>query len=753
MKDGKKKPKTLISPFVPVVGVGVTALGFMLLRPGPEARAKQLFLRGRPDEALHVIREARGKGSNLRLTELEFDILKDTFLKADAPVQRQIWSEAYDLRVRTTDLPQDKDPLPYMTRNLRDPDALWEPRRETILTDALTPEREALLERLLGDGKPASAAGLLAARLAREGASASVSQRLRLADYYRQCGESAKALAALDPIPENARSVEVRALRIALMKESGDAKAALAALVKELSGAETLTAANLGDLHDCALAAGDPTGADALFVKHLRAHPGDAAARRLRSDLLANAGRAGDAAHELRAATGPKPSDRKDLERLAQLYGWANDVTGLEDVLLRLAVIGDRAAVAKLASVAGVPEDGTLPVALAAAVLSPGREAEILPAAEFLSAIGEYALAVKLYAKHLENHPDDADALSANALILFETGDPEGALASLKRAVALRPDDVPLRRRYAENLMALDRGDDALAQYGIVAAKEPDAENLSVVRRLAQSLGRNEVAADAAETRLAEKFRPEAEDYVIAQNLAKGAGRSSRATEILKAAVAKFPENKTLRLYLATRLSDETNHLRALEVMRLHSGRNSDPEAAALWLDLMLLTDSRADEKAYFADGVPTIAMSSPALRMRAGRVLASLGRYPEALEIQKSLTDEQPSNRDALVDYLMTLSLSGERKEALRLLSERLDDDSPESLKLAASVYSDNADFRRAELKARALLATPGQSTSDNWSMLGDFRVSRGDMRGAKQAYARAYRELQGEPAKESSK
>lgn len=745
------KKNQLIGAGLPALALALTVAAFFAFRPGVEASAIQLNKSGKAREALKLIRTAKASGARDpgdRLTRLELDILGELFQKEDAGAQRDIWAETLALHAHPATGDIARDTLVRMTLDLKNPAGLWQEHRAAITAPAARPVLEAMITRLLGVGRPAAAAALLAASI-EENPPAPAADRLRLAGLWRQSARPDLALAALEGLSAGETTPETDALRLALLHEVGREKAALKLYAQGLL-ARTTNTEDIVELRRLALAAGDFDTPLPVLEKHLAANPDDLRAHRILSDLLADAGKPVEARREFAASMRDNPDDPARLPRLFELSEWAGENREAQDALLRLAIHGDRAALMKISSFTTIPADPALPSRLADAVAKPGREADLVPVAEFLALIGEYARSAELYRLHLLKTPDDVAALSARAMILEEIGETAEALPPLRRAVDLMPADLALRRRLAALLLVENRPLEALAEYARIAREAPDRDSVFAHLRLAESLGRTGEAADDAERLVAPDMNPEANDFLLAQTLATAAGRRADALAVLKAGLGKFPGNTTLRRTLAIGLSDATDYAGALAVMREHPGLRSDPTAASLWLDLMRLTDSRADEAAYFAEGMPAIVAGSPALRLRAARALAAIGRTPEALEMQRALSEEFPADKSILREYLGTLIATGKRVEALRLFRERLDDDTPESLALAASVLAENHDYSGAGRKLSRLIAIPGQDTSQNLSLLGDMLTSAGDTRGARQAYAKALAKLTGSgPAK----
>ncbi len=86
---------------------------------------------------------------------------------------------------------------------------------------------------------------------------------------------------------------------------------------------------------------------------------------------------------------------------------------------------------------------------------------------------GDLAEALRLFAAAMRADRGSAEAASNHGLVLNEFNRPAEALASLDRALILKPDFTPALYNRGNALLALDRFDEALRSYDLALARDP----------------------------------------------------------------------------------------------------------------------------------------------------------------------------------------------------------------------------------------------------------------------------------------
>ena len=105
------------------------------------------------------------------------------------------------------------------------------------------------------------------------------------------------------------------------------------------------------------------------------------------------------------------------------------------------------------------------------------------------------ALSAITYARSLK--PERADALLLQVRILQARNDNEAAVKYLSQAITQYPDDLKLRKWYAQLLEALGRDEDAVIQFKLIEAQSPlDGDVILSLGVLALNVGRWELAQD-----------------------------------------------------------------------------------------------------------------------------------------------------------------------------------------------------------------------------------------------------------------
>ena len=149
---------------------------------------------------------------------------------------------------------------------------------------------------------------------------------------------------------------------------------------------------------------------------------------------------------------------------------------------------------------------------------------------------GDLQSAIRLYEEHLQEHPDDLEALEGIAVDLYLGGDFDGALPYQQRVVALDPGNVQTRIELGFNyLNHQNEPQKAAAVMAEAAELDPSAKVLTFLAQAAIGAG----MIDKAEEVLRRAIAAEPEyphSYLVLIALLEEQGRGDEAAEVRAAA-------------------------------------------------------------------------------------------------------------------------------------------------------------------------------------------------------------------------
>jgi len=221
----------------------------------------------------------------------------------------------------------------------------------------------------------------------------------------------------------------------------------------------------------------------------------------------------------------------------------------------------------------------------------------------------DFAVAIPAYEKVVAASPDDWESWNNLGNARRLSGDAEGSLAALQRAIDLNPQSPPVRLNYAMSLAGVGRVDEAEQQLRMLASDHPlQAEPLRELHLIQKELGREEDALESIE---------------------EAARRDPKNLELLMALASQ-------RLSLLRTEAAEEAYGKVLEVQ-------PDHELANLGLAVVFELTNRTADLARFAEDVQKRAVSENVVNFvramdhrRAKRFtdgLTALDRVPEDLE------------------------------------------------------------------------------------------------------------------------
>lgn len=254
--------------------------------------------------------------------------------------------------------------------------------------------------------------------------------------------------------------------------------------------------------------------------------------------LLWNA-RYGEAAAEWRGLAARFPGELTIRRRLAESLAWGGGAAEAEPLLESLASVApaDTALRTLLRAVRGE----LAPTASQAAAWALGDPSYVpyrLAHARALSAEGSQAAAALAWRRLLADTmtpPLLAEAAGVHAA----ARDSVGAAALLSLAVAARPDDASLRRRWADALAWSGDREGAVREYSRLLAGREDAEiRLARARLLAWS---GDAAGARRDLEVVVRLAPSYDAYALLADLHRWQGNHARAIELYRQALALRP--------------------------------------------------------------------------------------------------------------------------------------------------------------------------------------------------------------------
>jgi len=246
----------------------------------------------------------------------------------------------------------------------------------------------------------------------------------------------------------------------------------------------------------------------------------------------------------------------------------------------------------------------------------------------------EPAMAAEQAAEILKVHPDQAEALALSGLALGRMGQGEEAIAALRRAVQLKPDQPDAWRALGDHYSALEMreaADEAFAQHLRYSVNDPRLMNAAL------ALAQNRIPD--AEAALREHLKHWPTDVLAIRMLAEVAARIGRihdAETLLARCVELAPGFRMARQNYAMVLHRQNKWTRALEEVNFLLG----------------------DEP------------SNPGLRNLKAAVLGRIGDYEESIRLYRAVLRDyprQPKVWMSLGHALKTANHNAESIEAYR--------------------------------------------------------------------------------------
>ena len=318
---------------------------------------------------------------------------------------------------------------------------------------------------------------------------------------------------------------------------------------------------------------------------------------------------------------------------------------------------------------------------------------------------GAHNEALAIAQDRARERPDDPQAWRWLAAAQAATGDRDGALGSIGRALALAPDDADLQFQNAGLLLGSGQGHAASDALARSVALDPNQFG-AYVMQAQLALGRGDVDEAERLQRLAARIEP-GHPWLgaIEGMVALRRGDVPGAQAILAEAAQRAPDDPQVRYALGFAYMAGGNHAFAEQAFR--GVVDKVPGALALrgLIAELLRLQGRNDEAV--AELEPLLAdpaRATPALRRFAGELRLTGGRHEDALPLLRAALAEQPRDRRTYNALIECWRRNGDAEDARR------------TLEAAIAAAPDNADAWRARLAFEPMAADSALQVVDRW-------------------------------------
>lgn len=708
-----------------------------LIHDGQAGEARRVLQRVTPEErAADPVRfaVAEQKLARLELGDRPSAAARDAFVSSSLARWRATDHAPEVLELLLADLGQ-----------ARDVKALWSSLDETWAS-VPTEQREAWVKALVPLALAQEQPGVAATIFARlHGVSPTdEAAAVELARLERLAGRSAAALTALAEIPAD----RLQELRITLLRELNQNAAALAILSAELErlerAGEAPTKDQVGLIAAVARGAGRSEVALPWVRDYVEAHPDDLAGWRSLVVLQRETGAANAAAASQARVVRLSGRDPAELREWGRLLEGSGQPGAAYDVWMELGLRGDLAAVDRLIQLnPGLYRDRDLARVLERVVPVSGHTEYTLQLARLLTQVGRYDAAQASYVLYLETVPTDAAAMVELARLQGELYRYEEAAEWLQRAEALGSLDAGTRRKLSEAWVATGELDRALGVLRDLARETRELDDYGAYFRLARGLGAYDDFVEGLRGVIATDDATPSDYLTLAYGYSL-LGRTQDSEGALREGLERFPGHADIVIRYAYTVSDARRYREAQAIIERHPQLRSGLEPARLYLVVMRLNNDLAAERAYLQSDLAPVVWDDAETRHLLARAYLALEDWVAAEALLEGLHRLMPNDWNVTGDLVLTLQRLGRAKEAQAMLTPLLATNQPEAWRMAAEVataLNEHGEAERCQLRYLDLVA-PG--TARDWGALGDIRLSRGDVTGAKRAYQRALREFQ---------
>ncbi|MFT7288048.1 MAG: putative PEP-CTERM system TPR-repeat lipoprotein [Halieaceae bacterium] len=467
----------------------------------------------------------------------------------------------------------------------------------------------------------------------------SAQARQQLIDAYRRVGDlEAAEQAAQDYVdlnPENIQAL-IYLARVRVERDDLDGAQTLFVRILELDPGNVVGS---GGMAAIALRAGDTDGAKAAFGTALAAHP-DSLLTRMNLAML----------HE-------QTGDPESMNRLVQEALTTNPEALQPRIVLAQAAIRD-----------GRTEEAiTLLVAVEAQHVGDYRLQQLLAAA-YLTA-GDTDKAHVNANKLVELRPEDPVALALAARVETLRGRHEEAGRHIEKALALQPDNIPLRKMLVDSLVQqsdLPRAKEEIA--ALPEAVQNETPILVLRGRLAVSEGKMEAAHDY----FAQAFSQQRNNINLNMLISTQweLGEQEAVISTLEEWMKEFPDDVLTLNTLAGRELERGNDAEAIG--HYETLLELDSSSTAVLNNLAwLLRESDTPRAMALVQQAEAGAPQNPSVKDTYAMIQMQRGAFDEALVLNARATDGAPQDREIRYNRAQILNAAGQKDAATALLRE----------------------------------------------------------------------------------
>lgn len=328
----------------------------------------------------------------------------------------------------------------------------------------------------------------------------------------------------------------------------------------------------------------------------------------------------------------------------------------------------------------GKREPGKALIEARSALAATGQNAFLSYVGVAQSMQGDVASALVSYSKWAESNPSNPEAWYRLAQAQSQAKDPNAAIASLDKSLALRPNHIDTSLKKSLLLNVVGRPEDALKIARSIQAASP--KNAAGFFAEAQILLTNKKPADA--TRLfikAGQLSGNSAFYISAHQSSVAAGQAKEGEDILTRRLSEKPDDRQVRHYLGQVLLADKRMKEASQ--QFHILIKSDPRDIVAYNNLAWVQGEQNDPSAVAtAEQAYRLAPDSPATLDTLGWILVKTGQSARGLELLRKALAKRPDVAEIHWHLASGLAISGDKARARQELKSLLNhgDDFPQA-------------------------------------------------------------------------